>query len=103
MIKEVYVILNNQFKKDTHMNNIKEEYLGINKQIRKLENKQEDKKWGAGTRFVNIVLVILTGGIWLALMLVYWLLTLTLWDSTSGKLEKLYELRDEAELKMKGV
>ena len=80
----------------------KEAYIGVNKEIRKLEKKIEDAKWGAGTWFVNIILVILTGGIWLILMLLYWLLNLSIGaNKNEKKLEELYELRDEAELKMR--
>lgn len=80
----------------------REAYIGINKEIRKLEKKIESKKWGAGTWFVNIILVILTAGIWLVFMLLYWVLNLSVGESKDQKqLEELYELRDEAELKLR--
>ena len=79
-----------------------EAYIGINKEIRKLEKKIEDAKWGAGIWFVNIILVILTGGIWLIPMLLYWFFSLNIGaNKNEKKLEELYELRDEAELKMR--
>ena len=84
--------------------NLKETYLDVQAEIRKEEAiaQKENKPWGAGLWFVNIVLIILTAGGWLILMLLYWFLTINLTPSNNKKkLEELYALRDEAELKLR--
>ena len=84
---------------------LKEAILGMNSEIRKLEDKVAKENKGTN-HILHLLLSIFTAGLWL----IVWLLVAmnnTKIGSTSNekKLEELYGLRDEAELKlrMKGV
>ena len=82
-----------------------EALLGINKEIRQMEDKVAKESKGTN-HILHLLLSVFTAGIWL----IVWVLIVmsnTNIGSTSNekKLEELYTLRDEAELKlrMKGV
>jgi len=72
--------------------------LELKKEIRKVEREISDSKWGAGTWFVHIVMIILTGGIWVGVMLVAWFMMSSInifTDTKEQKLDKLYDSLDE--------
>jgi len=79
-----------------------QQLIDIKSDIRVLEKKIDNKKWGAGIWFTHIILILLTGGIWLILMALAWLLSLVFPDNKDDKkLEQLYKLQDELELQIK--
>ena len=81
---------------------VKEAYLGINQEIRRFEKKQEKAKPKPVNHILHLLLTLVTFGFWIPI----WILTsinITIGGDYSKKLEELYALRDEAELKMRRV
>ncbi len=81
----------------------KEAYLGINKKIRKLEEEKMKYEESHKTNWIlQLLLTVFTAGIWLIIYLPYRFLTASIGTPSFYKqLEELYELRDEAELKLR--
>jgi hypothetical protein len=82
---------------------IEEAYLGINKEIRKLEEKKIKYEESNKTNWIlQLLLTVFTAGIWLIIYIPYRFLTVSFGKPSFYKeLEELYELKDEAELKIK--